>query len=336
MSAPTRSVFYWGVVCLCAWIAAGGALLSSGPAPGAEARREAARAPDEADLFRLFEEAASTRPLIGFLSLAFGGLIVAGAVLDLGILWRAARRRSRWRSAPTPGGEWGLAEVLKAALLFLAVYLALDALAPLFRRLLRGPSDVSLLVLFQLAAELAAVSVIAAAARRGGGGAERLGLSLRGLPAAVAAGTRAYVCFLPVMIGLVLLTRLAAERAGVAIEPQAPIRFFFADISRPALVALTLFVAVGGPVCEELFFRGFAYQAVRRRWGRGAGVLVTALVFSAIHANAGVFPPILGLGILLACVFEATGSLYAPITVHICQNGVAVAASLLLRSLVRG
>lgn len=334
MRAPTRSVFYWGVVCACAFVAAGGAFFHAGPAPLGGTRGGGAAPPGDAEFVRLFEEAAAARPLLGLASIAFAGLVAAGAILDLGILWRAAGRRARRRTAPPPGGEWGLGEVFKAALLFLSIFLALNALAPLFRVLLRGPSDVTLLVLFQLSAELAAAAFIVAP-YRAGGRAVRLGLSPRGAPAAISSGVTAYVCFLPVMIALVLLTRLAARRAGVALEPQAPIAFFFADLSRPALAALALFVAVLGPVCEEIFFRGFAYQAVRRRWGRRTAILATALVFSALHANAGAFPPILGLGILLAWVFEDTGSLYAPIALHVCQNGMAVAVGLLLRSLAR-
>jgi membrane protease YdiL (CAAX protease family) len=40
---------------------------------------------------------------------------------------------------------------------------------------------------------------------------------------------------------------------------------------------------------EEILFRGFAYQAVRGRLGRWPSILLTSLLFSALHANAAVF-----------------------------------------------
>ena len=335
MAVSRRTGAYWGLVCACACIAATGALLPREPAPAAAPACRIARVPDEAELLNAVEKAVAERPLIGFLSMAFLGVIAAGVFLDAGALWRAARRRPSWPVAPA-GGGWGIGEVLKAALLFLAVFFALNPLARLLRRLPSAPSDVTLLIIFQFAAELAAVAFIAMSLRSGTRGTlTRLGLPAGGRRAAAVAGVRAYVCFLPVMLGLILLTRFAAGRSGVVLEPQAPLGFFFADLSRPALAFLVVFVTVIAPVFEEVFFRGFAYQAIRRRWGRWPGILATALVFSALHANAAVFLPIFGLGILLACVFEATGSLVAPITVHICQNGTAVAAVLLLRSITR-
>ncbi|MEI6632342.1 MAG: CPBP family intramembrane glutamic endopeptidase [Chlamydiota bacterium] len=341
MPASTRSVVYWGLVCLCACIAAGPwrHLVFERPAreaPAAALRERAALVPDEAELFRSFEKAAAENPLIGFLSLAFGGVVLAGLLIDARVLLRAVGKRPSWTAGP-PGGEWGLSEVLKAALLFLSVFFALDPLARLFRLLPCAPSDVSLQVFFQFVAECAAIVFILTSFSAGlRGGLKKLGLSTGGCRVGVIAGVRAYVGFLPVMIGIVILTRFAAERAGIALEPQTPIGFFFADLSRPALIFLAAFVAVVGPVFEEIFFRGFAYQAIRRRWGRWPGILVTALVFSALHANAAVFLPIFGLGILLACVFEATGSLIPSVTIHICQNSVAAAAALLLRSIARG
>ena len=330
MPDPTRSARYWGAVLVCACIAVGGALAPRAPVPADAPARRAV--PGEEEMLRLFEKAVSERPLVRHLSLLFAGAVVAGLLIDVKVAARLPGRRLA--PAGTPGEGWGIGEVLKAALLFLSVFLALQALAPLFRRLFGGPSEVTLQVAFQFLAELAAVAYILVSVRPGPRG-PLAGLGLgagRPLPAAWA-GVKAYAGFLPVLLCLVVISRIAAERTGVAVEPQAPLGLFFADLSGPALVFLAAFVAVIGPVFEEIFFRGFAYQAVRRRWGRLPAVLLTALLFSALHANAAVFLPILGLGVVLASVFETTGSLVAPIAVHLCQNGAAVAAALLLRSI---
>jgi membrane protease YdiL (CAAX protease family) len=161
----------------------------------------------------------------------------------------------------------------------------------------------------------------------------RLGLSRGNVISHIATGVTAYVGFLPILLLLTWLTEEAARRTGIGLEPQEQIGFFFADLSSPSLVFLVIFVAIVGPVFEEIFFRGFAYQALRRRWRRWPSVLATALLFSLLHASFSAFLPILGLGILLACVFESSGSLIPSIVIHVCQNSVAVAGALLVRSL---
>lgn len=330
MSAPTLSKRYVGIVSLCACIAAAGTIAPRGPAHADTLPHRAGL--DDAALLRLFEKAASERPLVAFLALLFAGAAVAGVVIDARAVARLLRRRTPTPAGP-PGGAWGLAEVLRAGLLFLSVFFALQALAPLLLRFPGGLSNITLQVAFQFLAELAAVAYLIASLPAGSRGRlDGLGVAAGRRVGAAIVGVKAYVGFLPVLVCLVAITRVAAERGGIALEAQAPMGFFFADLSAPALVFLAAFVAVVGPIFEEIFFRGFAYQALRRRWGRLPGVVATSLVFSALHANTAVFLPIFGLGVLLACAFEATGSLVAPITIHICQNGVAVAAALLLRS----
>jgi len=54
-------------------------------------------------------------------------------------------------------------------------------------------------------------------------------------------------------------------------------------------------------------------------------ILISGFVFALIHWNAYVFLQIFVLGLMLAYLFEKTGSLVAPITVHICHNTVTLA-----------
>src|SRR5436305_1745389 len=86
--------------------------------------------------------------------------------------------------------------------------------------------------------------------------------------------------------------------------------------------------AVGlAPVGEELFFRGFLYNALRRRWPRAVALVVQAAVFGLLHTfgfTHAVFAGVLGL--LLGLIYDWRRNLLTPVTVHALQNLAAVAA----------
>ena len=86
------------------------------------------------------------------------------------------------------------------------------------------------------------------------------------------------------------------------------------------LVVAGIAVILVAPFAEELFFRGFLYQAFRRWRGVTQGILLSAAVFAISHGAplliVGIFP----LGIVLAYMFERRGSLGATITAHMTYN----------------
>jgi membrane protease YdiL (CAAX protease family) len=90
----------------------------------------------------------------------------------------------------------------------------------------------------------------------------------------------------------------------------------------PVLMSLNL--AVLGPVGEEVFFRGFAYSALRKKYGVRRGILVSALFFGTYHMIPWQIPYAVVAGVLLAFVYEKTQSLYPPILFHIINNSVAL------------
>jgi membrane protease YdiL (CAAX protease family) len=73
---------------------------------------------------------------------------------------------------------------------------------------------------------------------------------------------------------------------------------------------------------EELLFRGVLYQALRRRMPVGSAILISALIFSAMHLSLVLFIPFTLMGIILAAVYERSGSLIPTILLHACNNGI--------------
>jgi len=79
-------------------------------------------------------------------------------------------------------------------------------------------------------------------------------------------------------------------------------------------------VVIVAPIAEELFFRGFLYQAFRRWRGVPQGTLLSAFVFALAHVSPIIMPSIFALGVILAYLFERRGSLAANISAHMVYN----------------
>lgn len=97
------------------------------------------------------------------------------------------------------------------------------------------------------------------------------------------------------------------------------------------VVALMGFAAViVAPLCEEVVFRGYLYGVAKRYCGPFAAALGSALIFSAAHASLVALLPLALFGLLLAWLYERTGSLWAPVAAHACFNAGTVAVQLWL------
>ncbi|HVE72987.1 MAG TPA: CPBP family intramembrane glutamic endopeptidase [Thermoanaerobaculia bacterium] len=85
-----------------------------------------------------------------------------------------------------------------------------------------------------------------------------------------------------------------------------------------------LIIFIPAAVHEELLFRGYVFQKMRR-WNRTAAILSIAFLFAALHFNnsaltwIGIANIFLG-GILLGLAYELYGRLWFPIGVHLAWN----------------
>jgi membrane protease YdiL (CAAX protease family) len=94
---------------------------------------------------------------------------------------------------------------------------------------------------------------------------------------------------------------------------------------------VTVAIVVFAPIAEELFFRGIAFNAWLREAGRTWAYVGSAALFAAIHLSLESLLPIFLLGLALAWVYQRTGNLIAPITMHATVNGISVAIALAVR-----
>jgi len=101
-------------------------------------------------------------------------------------------------------------------------------------------------------------------------------------------------------------------------------------LKTPSIAILTAIFAVSlGPLMEELFFRGFLYPVLARRWGLFAAISITSVAFGLIHGAQLAFSPGLVLivflvGLVLTIVRAKTGSVGSSFVVHVSYNSTLV------------
>lgn len=166
-------------------------------------------------------------------------------------------------------------------------------------------------------------------------GLSSLGLTLNGFYKNVLFGITAYIFVLPILIAVLMLSMLLLDAIGYKPPPQLVFDMFFEERRSNVILFLTIFISILGPIIEEIFFRGFLYSAVKKRFGILLGVLLSGALFSMLHANIAGFLPIMVLGILMAFLYETTGSLISSMSVHILHNSIIVGFVFFIKELLK-
>ena len=152
--------------------------------------------------------------------------------------------------------------------------------------------------------------------------------------ATIAEALRSYVTAFPWLFLLLFAIIEFIKRLGWT-PPAEPIQeLIFGEHRRSVLILTGILACVVGPFAEELFFRGLLYTAIRQRASRLMAMLGSGATFALIHMNPVGFLPIMALGCLLAYLYERTGSLLAPLTVHILHNTILMSFAFVLKRLL--
>jgi membrane protease YdiL (CAAX protease family) len=93
----------------------------------------------------------------------------------------------------------------------------------------------------------------------------------------------------------------------------------------PDLIISIIVMALAPAIFEEVFFRGGFQQMMTRATGNVlVSVVVTSLLFSAIHFSFYGFLSRTAMGIVLGFLFARSGNLWIPILAHFFNNAVGV------------
>ena len=126
---------------------------------------------------------------------------------------------------------------------------------------------------------------------------------------------------------LVLLAEVVTQRLSRGtLEKQGIVELFNASSTLEQRVWIILLAVTVAPLAEEFFFRFFLYGVVKRYFGRGVGVVASALLFAAVHAHLPSFAPLFVLGICFTIAYEWSGSLLVCMTMHALFNALALIA----------
>jgi membrane protease YdiL (CAAX protease family) len=103
---------------------------------------------------------------------------------------------------------------------------------------------------------------------------------------------------------------------GLPDDPQDLLAVFNSVESVPVLAAMLFIACVLAPLNEELLFRGAIFRFCRQRFGRAIALLVSGVLFGALHGNWAGFIPLAVFGVVLALAYERTGDIRVSIVAH--------------------
>lgn len=239
---------------------------------------------------------------------------------------------SRSDALVDPAGDWSLAEVGALLVVTMSLLLAKDAVLSI-EAVRAMPLEVAVWVRAFVLAAYYAVEVgflLWLTRREGGSAVVRLRL---GRPAERSPG--GWLRSAAAVTALLVLTRLAATgyaaaARGLGWEPeglgQTEFVRLFGSSASGLLISAALVVLVA-PVVEEAVFRGVVLGALGRYLPRWTAVVVSALLFAALHLDAWMFVPTFMLGLALGWLGTRRATLWPAIVMHVLYNATAVAAA---------
>ena len=140
--------------------------------------------------------------------------------------------------------------------------------------------------------------------------------------AAVGAGLRGGIMLLMPVWLLALCGALVLQRIAWPLEQQQAMQWLAGGQLGWAWVVVVIFTAlVVAPVVEEVAFRGILLPVLARHGMRPwRALLLSSLLFAALHMHAGSLLPLVGVGLGCGLGYIATGHLLTPIVMHALFN----------------
>lgn len=253
----------------------------------------------------------------------------AGIAINIRWLFNPSMRENFKREEPFQFNGWNFSMFFRVCILFYAGSLVLAVLLGWLEKIAGFKSAFNLYTLLHTTViDFLCLALMVWAIQAGSGSWRDLGFRTQGVRILkeLKFAVSAYLAVIPLFVTVLVL--LMAIIHFISYEPPAHplVNVFLEEEERsPWLVSYSVFLAIViGPILEEVFFRGFCYPIFKKQFGIKLGMVISATLFAAIHANVFAFFPILILGVALAYVYEYRKSLYAPIFIHIFHNSIFI------------
>ena len=126
---------------------------------------------------------------------------------------------------------------------------------------------------------------------------------------------------------IVMADWLTARAAGASeTSRQGIIELFSGSQLLEQRVLIIVLAVVVAPFAEEFIFRFFLYGVLRRYAGRVIALMISAVLFAAVHAHLPSFAPLFVLGACFTLAYEWSGSLLVSMTMHSIFNSLTLLA----------
>ncbi|MFD2159829.1 CPBP family intramembrane glutamic endopeptidase [Rubritalea tangerina] len=152
-----------------------------------------------------------------------------------------------------------------------------------------------------------------------------LGLQPKHPAQVIAWAAAAYILIyiISIILGQAGLEQWLSERLGEK-QNQHIVNEMLNTQSGEKLLIIILGACVIAPVAEEIIFRGYLYPVIKRFSEPTIAAITSGILFGAIHGQIWALIPLSIFGILLAILYEKSGSIWAPILCHAMFNSINI------------
>ncbi len=220
------------------------------------------------------------------------------------------------------GVTWGIKEIVIGTVAVILLYILLGASIVLPVSAAYGENSAETLLAEAVTVviwDAGMISIVFWIVRSKGGNWSNLGLHLPKLGSLGRVLGVIAAAYLASML-VVNLYEVLVDLSGIsALQPSKQIESSFYSHTA-ALVVLGIAVVGTAPIAEEIFFRGFLFSGLDKRYGLFPALLVSGVLFALAHANGGLIIPFTVIGMLLALAYRYGRTLFADISVHFLFN----------------
>ncbi|MGE5405668.1 MAG: lysostaphin resistance A-like protein [Candidatus Saccharibacteria bacterium] len=227
---------------------------------------------------------------------------------------------------------WGFWHIIAAiifffgAILLYQVYFKTDLLDYLFFTYGIAGDDVQVFFIDYAVQLIITFSTVLMVVVSSGGALKDLGFVRQNLRGGIVVGiTWGALIFMVVIASSFILKQFVPN-----LRPQDPEIVLQQAGHSMAAIGLFLYIAVLGPLAEELFHRAMMYPVFRHYLGVNWGILASAVIFSLFHWDKWRFLPLALGGMALAHIYEKSKTIYAPWVAHGVWNGIMAITTIYL------
>ncbi len=106
------------------------------------------------------------------------------------------------------------------------------------------------------------------------------------------------------------------------LEVQPELKHILTQTPSPGVFVFAAVIIA--PLVEEIFFRGFLFAGLKKRFAWTKAMLISSGLFALLHLRLLAVPPIFILGLIFAYLYQKSGSIWPGVLIHALVNALAV------------